>query len=421
MLDLKFIRENPEAVRTAIQQKRVNLNLDELLAVDQQVSEMKKTVEAKQTERNQNAKLVPKATPEERPVLIQKGKDLSEELKTLEADLREQQEALRMLLLKVPNVPLDGVPVGRDDEENVEIRREGELPTFDFEPRDHITLLENKDWADFERVGNVSGSRSYLLKGDMVLLEMAILNFAMTYLSQNGFTPMSVSALVRPEAFWGTGHFPGGEDQVYKVEGDDLMLAGTAEVPVNFLHAKEVLSEDQLPITYAAISGAFRSEAGSAGRDVKGLIRVHEFKKVEQYVICQGNLEESQAWFYKLLANAEGILKALELPYRVIQNCTGDMGAGKVWMYDIESWVPSEQKYRETHSCSNLGDWQARRTGIRYKDKDGKMQFPHTLNNTGIASPRILVPFLENHQQKDGSIRIPEALRPFLGGRDRIG
>ncbi|GGJ57901.1 serine--tRNA ligase [Deinococcus roseus] len=421
MLDLKFIRENPETVREAIKQKRVNLDLAELLAADQQLSELKKTVEARQAERNQNAKLVPKASPEERPALIQKGKDLGEELRTLEADLREKQEELRLLLLKVPNVPLAGVPVGRDDEENVEVRREGELPSFDFEPKDHITLLQQKDWADFDRVGNVSGSRSYLLKGDMVLLEMALMNFAMTFLSGRGFTPMGLSALVRGKAFEGTGHFPGGEDQVYKVEGQDLMLAGTAEVPANELHRDMVLSEDQLPLTYAAISGAFRSEAGSAGRDVKGLIRVHEFKKVEQYVICRGDIEESQAWFYKLLSNAEALMKALELPYRVIQNCTGDMGAGKVWMYDIETWVPSEQKYRETHSCSNLGDWQARRTNIRYKDREGKMQFPHTLNNTGIASPRILVPFLENHQQADGSIRIPAALQPFLGGRTQIG
>ena len=421
MLDLKFIRENPDVVRKAIRVKNVALDLGDLLQRDRDLVALKQRVEAMQTERNANAKLVPKASPEDRPGLIQKGKDLSEELKALEPQLREQEDALRQLLLRVPNIPLPGVPVGKDEDDNVELRREGELPQFDFTPLDQVEILEGQGWADFERVARVSGSRSYLLKGDAALLEMAVLMFALDFLSQRGFTPLSTTALVRRETLVNSGHFPGDEESVYKLEADELLLAGTAEVPINSLYAGEQLSADELPLTFAGFSAAFRREAGSAGRDVRGLIRVHEFRKVEQYVLCRADQEEGLKWFERLLSNAEGLLQALELPYRVIQNCTGDMGAGKVLMYDIETWVPSEQKYRETHSCSYLGDWQARRTGLRYRDEHGKLLYAHTLNNTGIASPRILVPLLENHQQADGTVRVPAALRPYLGGREVLG
>ena len=392
-----------------------------LLTLDREVLALKQRVEARQTERNANAKLVPKASPDERPALIQKGKDLGEELKALEPELRGAEERLRGLLLRVPNIPHPSVPVGKDDSENVELRREGQLPEFAFTPLDHVELLERQGWSDPERVARVSGSRSYLLKGDAVMLEMAVLTFALDFLRGRGLEPLSTTALVRPETLVGSGHFPGGEDQVYKVEGDELMLAGTAEVPVNSLYAGEQLAGEQLPLAYAAVSAAFRSEAGSAGRDVRGLIRVHEFRKVEQYVLIRADEEEALGWFARILENAEAMLRALELPYRVVQNCTGDMGAGKVLMYDLETWVPSEGLYRETHSCSYLGDWQARRTGLRYRDESGKLVYAHTLNNTGIATPRILVPLLENHQQADGTIRVPAALRPYLGGREVLG
>jgi seryl-tRNA synthetase len=420
MLDLKFIRDNAGLVQQAITVKRVKLDLDELLKVDRELLDLRQRVEALQAERNANARDVPKASKEDKPALIEKGKALGEEIKALEPALRAHDDALRQLLLRVPNIPLPGVPEGVDDSDNVELRREGTIPTFDFAPLDHVALLEKHGWADPERVARVSGSRSYLLKGEAALLEQAILSFALTFLSERGFTPLSTTALVRPETLVATGHFPGGEDQVYKLEDLDLMLAGTAEVPVNSLYAGEILPNEELPIAFAAISGAFRSEAGSAGRDVRGLMRVHEFRKVEQYVICRDQ-PEALEWFERLLGNAEAILKALELPYRVVQNCTGDMGAGKALMYDIETWVPSEQMYRETHSCSYLGDWQARRTSLRYKDESGKVQFAHTLNNTGIAVPRVLVPFLENHQQADGRIRIPAALQGYLGGKTVIG
>ncbi|MFD2608606.1 serine--tRNA ligase [Deinococcus taklimakanensis] len=421
MLDLKFIRENAGAVRRAIEVKGTNLDLDELLNLDRELTHLKQRVEAMQAERNANAKLVPRATPEERPALIQKGKDLGEELKALEPALRAHEEQLRQLLLRVPNIPHESVPVGKDDSENVELRREGTPPTFDFTPLDQVELLEKQGWSDFERVARVSGSRSYLLKGEAALLEMAVLMFAMDFLSGRGLTPLSTTALIRPETLVASGHFPGDEDSVYRMADDELMLAGTAEVPINSLYAGEQLTQDALPLAFAGFSAAFRREAGSAGRDVRGLIRVHEFRKVEQYVICRADEQEAMRWFQTILENAEGLLSALELPYRVIQNCTGDMGAGKVLMYDIETWVPSEGVYRETHSCSYLGDWQARRTGVRYRNEEGKLVYAHTLNNTGIAAPRILVPLLENHQQADGTIRVPAALRPYLGGREVLG
>ncbi len=420
MLDIKYIRENPEIVRQTIRNKRVSLELDTLLELDSRLLELKKSVEAKQTERNANAKAVPKATPQERPVFIQKGKDLSEELKTLEPQLKELEEELKGLLLRVPQIPLPEVPVGLSDEDNVELRCEGTLPVFDFALLDHVALLEKRGWAEFERVGKISGSRSYMLRGDLATLEMALHLYTLQFLSARGFTALSASALVRPETLTATGHFPGGEDQVYRLEGHDLMLAGTAEVPVNFLHSSEILDLEQLPLAYAAYSSAFRSEAGSAGRDVRGLMRVHEFKKTEQYIICEGKPEISAQWFGRILQNAEDLLASLELPYRILQVCTGDMGAGKAQMYDLECWIPSEERYRETHSCSNLQDWQARRSGIRYRDTEGKVQFAHTLNNTGIATPRLLVALVEVHQQFDGRVKLPAALRPYMGGKEFI-
>ncbi|ULH14791.1 serine--tRNA ligase [Deinococcus sp. KNUC1210] len=421
MLDLKFIREHSGEVRRAAEVKGVNLDVTELLQLDRELLELKARVEVMQAERNQNAKLVPKATPAERALLIQKGKDLGESLKALEPELRAHEDALKQLLLQVPQIPHPSVPIGRDDSENVELRREGTPTEFGFAPKDHVALLELHGWADPERVARVSGSRSYLLKGEAARLELAIITFALDVLAERGFEMLSTTALVRPETFVASGHFPGGEDQVYKIEGMDLMLAGTAEVPINSLYAGEILPEDVLPLRYAGYSSAFRSEAGSAGRDVRGLIRVHEFKKVEQYALMQADEAAALDMFAAMLQNAETLLQLLELPYRVVQNCTGDMGAGKVLMYDIETWVPSEGLYRETHSCSYLGDWQARRTGLRYKGSDGKVHFMHTLNNTGIASPRILVPFLENHQMENGQIRVPAALRGYLGGREVLG
>ncbi|WP_127714308.1 serine--tRNA ligase [Halobacteriovorax sp. HLS] len=416
MLDVKFIKENLEAVKTAAKVKNINFSFDDLLKLDKDISELKVQVQELQEKRNAHSKKIPKASKEERPALIEEGRAIGTELDALKPGLSEKEAQLKLLLLQAPMIPSDKAPVGKDDTDNVEVKLHGTLPKFDFKPLDHVEILEKNGWAEFEKIASVSGSRSYSLRNDMVLLEMAMHRYALEKLKSKGFTLVSTPSLAREEALVGTGHFPTGKDQVYYLPEDDLYLSGTAEVQLNSLHAKDILQESDLPILYAGYSPCFRREAGSYGRDVRGLIRVHQFMKVEQYVICKNSAEESDKWHKMLLETSEEIVQDFELPYRIVECCTGDMGTGKVRMFDIECWVPSEEKYRETHSCSQLHDWQSRRTHTRYRDGDGKVQFVHTLNNTAIATPRTLVPFLECHQQEDGSVRVPEKLRPYLGG-----
>jgi seryl-tRNA synthetase len=418
MLDIKFIRENLEIVKKAIEVKREGVDLDALLVLDKDVVQLKNKIQTLSTEKNQTSKLIPKSSADERSALIAKGKEIGNQIKEIEPTLKEKEESLYDLLLQVPAIPDENTPIGKDEDDNVEVKKMGKLPGFSFKPIDHVEILEKNKWAEFEQIAKVCGSRSYSLRNEMVLLEMALHRFAMTKLLEKGFTLVSTPAFARQHALVGTGHFPKGKDQVYYLPDDDLYLSGTAEVQLNSLHAGEILNEADLPITYAGYSPCFRREAGSYGRDVRGLIRVHQFQKTEQYVICQNDIEVSNEWHKKLLATSEEIVTDLNLPYRIIECCTGDMGTGKVKMFDVECWVPSEKKYRETHSCSSLHDWQARRTNIRYRDKDGKVQFCHTLNNTAVATPRILVPFLECHQNEDASINVPEPLRPYLDGRE---
>lgn len=421
MLDLDFIVQHPEVVRRAIDVKGVDLDLDKVLGLHQGVKALISQVEELRHERNVLSKQAAAAAPEERASLIERSRKVGQQLKELEPSLKERQEELRELLLLVPNVPAGDEPVGHDEEANVELRRWGEPPSFGFAARDHVELLELHDWADLARIGKVAGSRTYALKGDMVLLEQAILRLAIDVMRERGFTPIALPSLAREAAFIGTGHFPGGRQDVYQLGEDDLYLSGTAEVGLNYLHSGELLAAADLPIRYAGISVCFRREAGAAGRDVRGLVRVHQFSKVEQYVLCAADRDESARWFQTLLANAEALVQALELPYRVVRVCTGEMGAGKVRMWDLECWTPSQALYRETHSVSELYDWQARRADLRYRGDDGKVRHCYTLNNTAIATPRILVPFLEVHQQEDGSVHVPEALRSYLGSADTLG
>ncbi len=416
MLDLKFIRENPDAVKTAVKQKRVGLNVDELLAADQALLELKKKNQALNEERNANSKKMKGASAEERDAVIKRGREIGQEIDQLKEATDAAEKTLQAYLMLVPMIPSADAPVGPDESGNVEVKTWGKKPEFTFKPKDHVEIINARGWADMERIAAVAGSRSYSLKGDLVLLEHSILRFSLEKLKAKGFTLITVPAMAREHAFIGTGHFPTGRDQVYYLPEDDIYLAGTAEVPLNALHAGEILSEDQLPILYGGVSPCFRREAGSAGRDVRGLIRVHQFNKVEQYILCKNDPEESSRLHKLLLQTSEEILQELELHYRVVEVCTGDMGAGKFKMFDIESWVPSENLFRETHSCSNLHDWQARRTNLRYRDREGTVRFVHTLNNTAIATPRCLVPFLEQHQQVDGTIRIPKALQNWMGG-----
>ncbi len=416
MLSLPFIRENADTVRRAIADKRVDLDLDRLLALDHEVRERKTRVDGLRQQRNAISDRFKSAAPEEKPSLGQQAKAIGAEISGIEAELGEHQAALDALMLKVPNIPWDGAPVGPDEGANIVVRQEGSPPRFDFEPLDHVALMERNDWADLGRITQVAGSRTYCLKGRLALLEQTLMLWAQRRLAAESFTLMTVPALARPAAFVATGHFPGHEEEAYHMPADDLYLAGTGEIALTSLHSGEVLNADQLPILYAGYSPCFRREAGSAGRDVRGLLRVHQFFKLEQYVICRDDPEESARWHQQLLRNAEDMLQALEIPYQVIEASTGDMGNGKFRMNDIESWVPSLGKYRETHSCSTLHDWQARRANLRWRDEERKVRFAHTLNNTALASPRILVPLLENHQTADGRVRLPEVLREMMGG-----
>ncbi|HEY7810248.1 MAG TPA: serine--tRNA ligase [Allosphingosinicella sp.] len=415
MLSLQYIRENPDAVRAAAEAKNVALDLDRLLALDGEVRGLKSRIDELRRQRNELSAGFKTADPADRPALGAKAKAMGAEASEAEATLAGVSEELNGLMLRLPNIPWEGAPVGPDENSNVVIRTEGTPPEFDFEPRDHVALLEMNDWAELGRITQVAGARQYCLKGRLALLEQALMFYAQQRLAADGFTLMTVPALARPQAFVATGHFPGHEEEAYEVPKDELFLAGTGEIALTSLHSGEILEEAQLPILYAGYSPCFRREAGSAGRDVRGLLRVHQFLKLEQYVICEDDPEVSAKWHARLLANAEMLLQDLEIPYQVVETSTGDMGLGKFRMNDIESWVPSLGKYRETHSCSTLHDWQARRANLRWRDGERKVRFVHTLNNTALASPRILVPLLENHQQADGRVKLPKALQPLMG------
>jgi seryl-tRNA synthetase len=416
MLSLDFIKANRESVEAAIRDKNVSLDLGALLALEAEVRGLKTEIDRLRAERNAISAGFKNAVPEARAELGRKAKEAGARASELENHLAEKQGFLTALQMRVPNLPFDGAPVGPDETSNTVIRTEGAPREFGFDPLDHVALIEKNDWADLSRITQVSGSRTYCLKGRLALLETKLMAWALERIAEAGFTPITVPAIARGQAFLNQGQFPGHEEETYQLPNDELWLAGTAEVALTSLHSGEILEADKLPVLYAGYSPCFRREAGSAGRDVRGLLRVHQFVKVEQYVICEADEAQSASWHARLLEQAESLLKALEIPYQLIETSTGDMGLGKYRMNDIESWVPSLGKYRETHSCSTLHDWQARRANIRYRDKDGKVRFAHTLNNTALASPRILVPLLENHQTEDGRVRLPKALQTLMGG-----
>jgi len=416
MLGLDFIRAERAAVERAIEAKGVELSVDDLLSLDGDVRRLKTDIEALRAERNAISARFKSVAPEERGELGRQAKEAGARASELENDLAEKQGLLTQLLMRVPNIPWEGAPIGPDESFNTVVRTEGTPTQFDFEPLDHVALIEKNDWAELGRIVQVSGSRPYCLKGRLALLELKLMGWALQRIADAGFTPITVPAIAREQAFLNQGQFPGHVEETYALPNDDLYLAGTAEVALTSLHSGEIIEGEKLPILYAGISPCFRREAGSAGKDVRGLLRVHQFFKVEQYVICEADDAQSATWHARLLELAESLLQALEIPYQVIETSTGDMGLGKFRMNDIESWVPSLGKYRETHSCSTLHDWQARRANIRYRGSDGKVRFAHTLNNTALASPRILVPLLENHQTADGRVKLPKALQELIGG-----
>ena len=415
MLALDFIKGNRETVERAIRDKNVDLDLDALLTLDGEIRAAKTEIDRLRAERNAVSARFKDAAPEEKAELGRQAKEAGARASELEAELSDKEAALKWLMLKLPGIPYEGAPVGPDESYNKVIRTVGEPPKFDFQPLDHVALIEKNGWGDLSRVTQVSGSRTYCLKGGLALLETKLMGWALSRIAAAGFTPITVPAIAREQAFLNQGQFPGHREETYELTKDDLWLAGTAEVVLTSLHAGEILEADKLPILYAGFSPCFRREAGSAGKDVRGLLRVHQFVKVEQYVVCEADDAQSAEWHATLLRLAEEMLGALEIPYQVIETSTGDMGLGKYRMNDIESWVPSLGKYRETHSCSTLHDWQARRANIRYRGADGKVRFAHTLNNTALASPRILVPLLENHQTADGRVKLPKAMQELMG------
>ncbi|HZR51203.1 MAG TPA: serine--tRNA ligase [Streptosporangiaceae bacterium] len=420
MLDKRFIRENPDAVKDAVRVKGINLDVDELLKLDAQTRSLQHELDQAQAKKKSSAKEFAKADEARRTALRAESAALDEHMRSLREQLGETNGKLTDLLLMTPTIPSKDSPVGPDESANVVIRTHGTPPEFGFTPLDHVELLERRGWADFGRARKVAGERAYALTGQAVLLERAMLSYALDTLSNKDFTLISVPVLVREQALIGTGQFPAHRDETYSITADDLYLAGTAEVALVGFHSDEILDLKQLPVRYAGISPCFRREAGSAGRDVRGLLRVHQFEKVEQFVICAADDAESDHWHTQLLGTAEELLQGLGLAYEVVECSTGDMGAGKYRMNDINTWLPSLGTYRETHSCSSLHDWQARRANVRYRDADGKVRFAYTLNNTAIATPRLLAALIENFQDADQRVRVPEVLRPYLGGAEHL-
>lgn len=425
MLDIKFIIENTNLVKEGIAKKgytKEDLDIDALIALYKDINKLKTSSQALAEEKNKLSNSIKSAAPEDRAAIIAKSKSIGEEFKSEQEKLATEQEKFNLMMLKMPNLPSPESPVGPDDSGNVVRRRVGELPHFDFTPRDHIELMELNDWSEMERIAKVSGSRTYAIKNDLAKLELAMHMMVLDKLRNNGFTVITVPSISKEKPLYGQGYLPFSRDEVYYLQQDDIYLSGTAELILNSLRADEILQENELPVLYAGFSPCFRREAGAAGKDTRGLVRVHQFMKTEQFVICKNDIKESEKWHQKLLQISEEILQDLELPYQVLEVCTGDMGAPKYRQYDLEAWVPSQNCYRETHSCSNITEWQARRTNLRYRDNaDGKVKFVHTLNNTGIATPRALVPFIENHQNADGSVNIPKKLQPYMGGKKVIG
>lgn len=438
MIDLTDLRARPDVYQDIANKKNVKVSIKDFLALDTLHRDVQKTVDDMRAEKNAVSKKIPTMKGEEKAAALIEMKKLSEDMKGKEEQLTKVEAEWNAMQLMLPAIPLPTVPVGKSDADNVENKRWGDPsaplgmtpPKTAKEMRDHVTLGEELGILDIPRGVKVAGARSYFLKGDGARLHRAVLQCALDLLTRKGWTHFAPPYMATYNCLMGTGFFPGAEEQTYAVgaqeqrdatiQPDGMYLIGTSEVSVCSYHADEVLKEEDLPKRLAGFSPCFRREAGTYGKDTKGLYRIHQFDKVEQVVLCRADTEEALKMFEEIRTNAEELLQALQLPYRVVDVCTGDMGKGKVKMQDIETWMPSRGGYGETHSCSYLGDFQARRLNIKYEDGKGKKLFVHTLNNTLIASPRILIPIMEIYQNEDGSITIPEVLRTYMGGQERI-
>ncbi len=413
MLDIKYIRENADTLKKAVADKQLNPKIvDEVLRVDEERRELIGQVEDLRKQINDHAAKLKGGKPTAQEIAT--GKDLKEKLKDIEPQLNQLEKAFQDLMFQVPNPPASDVPFGKDDSGNVEVKQWGKLPEFDFTPKTHDEIMEALDLIDTKRAVRIGGTRSFFTKNDLVLLEYAVLTYALKHMIAKGFTPMTVPWMVNEDAMWGTGYFPWGQEDHYRTQ-DNQSLIGTAEVSLTAYRKDEVLNEKDLPLKMVGISPCFRREVGTYGKDTKGVFRLHQFNKVEQVVYTVADEDVTRIMHDEMLTYAEDILQAFKLPYHVLLMCTGDMGAGQKRKYDVETWFPGQGKYRETHSDSYFNDFQARRLNIRYRTKDGSMKYVYTINNTVAATPRLLAAIIENYQQADGSVRIPDVLVPFMG------
>jgi len=428
MLDIKFIKENIEEIKKAAKNKNIQIDLDKLMKIDEKKRLLTAQIDDKRAERNELAKQNKGGKPSDEQ--IKKGKEIKEAVSKMESNLSAINDEYEEIMVKVPTIPAKDVPIGKSENENVEIEKSGDLPVFDFEAKSHIELGKSLDIIDFERGVKVSGYRGYYMKNEGASLQMALMMFALEELIKRGFAPMIPPTLVREFVLFGSGYFAGQkyddkQDEIYKIANRDLdkegnenkegkFLIGTAEPVLLAYHSGEMLEEKDLPKKFCGFSPCYRSEIGSYGKDTKGLYRVHEFMKVEQVCLCRADIKEAEKLHLEMLNISKELHTAIGIPYRVLQICTGDMSAGKYKMFDMEAWMPSRNSYGETGSASNFVDWQSRRLNVRYKDSKGNKKYVFMLNNTAIPSPRFIIAILENYQQKDGSVVIPEVLRKFM-------
>jgi seryl-tRNA synthetase len=425
MLDIKLIRENPELVKNNLA-KRGNLEavqmLEELIAVDKEwrlnLTKLNELRHQRKQVTIEIAKL--KKAGKEADSEVKRAQDVDEKIKLLEKQVTQQEEKTHSYLMQLPNLLDESVPLGKDSNDNVQIKTWGTIPTFNFPIKNHIDLAMDLDQIDMERAGKISGARFFYLKNQVAQLDMALMSFAMEELTKKDYTPIIPPLLMKREAYEGVTAMGDFADVLYKVENEDLYLIATSEHPMAAMYMNEVLKEQDMPLKLAGISTCFRKEAGAHGKDTRGIFRTHQFNKIEQFIFCKP--EDSVKLLEELLQNAEELLQKLELPYRVVNVCTGDIGTVAAKKYDIEAWMPAQDGYREVVSCSNCTDYQGRRLGIRYREKEGAAPkgFVHTLNSTAIATGRTLVAIIENNQQEDGTINIPAALRKYMGNRDKI-
>lgn len=420
MLDIKFIKENKDLVKAAATKKHINVDVDKLVSLDNERLELLRDIENLRAHQNTQSQKIQTITDTvERESVITAVREIKETIKNKEELYKKVQKKWQDIMWQIPNIPDMTVPDGVSDADNVQIKAWGETTQFNFEPKDHVEIMQNLDMVDFERGSKVHGFRGYYLKNDAVRLSFAIWQYALDFFGAKGFNPMMPPAIVREENLYGTGHLPNEAEDVYITQDTDY-LAGTAEVPVMGYHSGEVLEEADFPIKYLAFSPCYRREAGSHGKDTKGLIRVHEFYKWEQVILCEASHAQSVEYHEWINRNTEEFIESMNIPYQTVLNCGGDLGQGQVKKYDVELWVPGEKKYREISSASYFHDFQTRRFNIRYKDLEGKMRFAHSLNCTAIPTPRILVSLIENFQTENGDIIIPEVLQKYMGGKEII-